>query len=40
VARIEGGRLIFDLRTVFTGEEETLLAALNGLAAGGRQMGR
>jgi L-seryl-tRNA(Ser) seleniumtransferase len=38
VARIEDGRLIFDLRTVFSGEEETLLAALNGLATGGRQM--
>jgi L-seryl-tRNA(Ser) seleniumtransferase len=32
VARIEDGRLIFDLRTVFGAEEETLLAALNGLA--------
>ncbi|MCX6630503.1 MAG: L-seryl-tRNA(Sec) selenium transferase, partial [Candidatus Solibacter sp.] len=32
VARIEDGRLIFDLRTVFPAEEETLLAALNGLA--------
>ena len=26
VARIEDGRLIFDLRTVFSAEEETLLA--------------
>ena len=32
VARIEDGRLIFDLRTVFPAEEETLRAALNGLA--------
>ena len=32
VARIEDGRLIFDLRTVFSAEEETLLAALNRLA--------
>jgi L-seryl-tRNA(Ser) seleniumtransferase len=31
VARIEDGRLIFDLRTVFRTEEETLLAALNGI---------
>jgi L-seryl-tRNA(Ser) seleniumtransferase len=32
VARIEDDRLIFDLRTVFPEEEETLLAALNRLA--------
>ncbi len=32
VARIEDGRLIFDLRTVFSDEEELLLAALNGIA--------
>ena len=32
VARIEDGRLIFDLRTVFSAEEETLLQALRGLA--------
>jgi L-seryl-tRNA(Ser) seleniumtransferase len=32
VARIEDGRLIFDLRTVFGAEEETLLAAMKGLA--------
>ena len=32
VARIEDGRLIFDLRTVFSAEEDTLLSALNGLA--------
>jgi L-seryl-tRNA(Ser) seleniumtransferase len=32
VARIEDGRLIFDLRTVFNAEEETLLAAMNRLA--------
>ncbi len=31
VARIEGGRLIVDLRTVFAGDEEDLLAALRGL---------
>jgi L-seryl-tRNA(Ser) seleniumtransferase len=32
IARIEDGRLIFDLRTVFRGEEETLAAALSGLS--------
>ena len=32
VARIADGRLIFDLRTVFSAEEEILLAALNWLA--------
>jgi L-seryl-tRNA(Ser) seleniumtransferase len=32
VARIEDERLIFDLRTVFSSEEETLLAAMKGLA--------
>jgi L-seryl-tRNA(Ser) seleniumtransferase len=32
VARIDDGRLIFDLRTVFTAEEEILVAALKGLA--------
>jgi L-seryl-tRNA(Ser) seleniumtransferase len=32
VARIEDGRLIFDLRTVFSAEEEILLSALSGLA--------
>ena len=32
VARIEDGRLMFDLRTVFGAEEETLLAAMKGLA--------
>ena len=32
IARIEDGRLVFDLRTVFPAEEETLLAALRGLA--------
>jgi L-seryl-tRNA(Ser) seleniumtransferase len=32
VARIEDERLIFDLRTVFSAEEETLLAAMKGLA--------
>ena len=32
VARIEDGRLIFDLRTVFSAEEEILLAAMNRLA--------
>jgi L-seryl-tRNA(Ser) seleniumtransferase len=32
VARIEDERLIFDLRTVFRAEEETLLSALSGLA--------
>jgi L-seryl-tRNA(Ser) seleniumtransferase len=32
VARIEDGRLIFDMRTVFAAEEEILLAALQGLA--------
>jgi L-seryl-tRNA(Ser) seleniumtransferase len=31
VARIEDGRLIFDLRTVFSAEEEDLTSALNGL---------
>ena len=31
VARIDDGRLIFDLRTVFGAEEEDLRAALNGL---------
>jgi L-seryl-tRNA(Ser) seleniumtransferase len=31
VARIEDGRLIFDLRTVFSAEEENLASALNGL---------
>ena len=32
VARIEDGRLLFDLRTVFGAEEEVLLAAMNRLA--------
>ena len=32
VARIEDGRLLFDLRTVFGAEEEILLAAMNRLA--------
>jgi L-seryl-tRNA(Ser) seleniumtransferase len=32
IARIEDGRLIFDLRTVFLAEEETLAAALRGLS--------
>ena len=32
IARIEDGRLLFDLRTVFPAEEEMLLAALNALA--------
>jgi len=32
VARIEDGRLLFDLRTVFSGDEEILLAAMNRLA--------
>jgi L-seryl-tRNA(Ser) seleniumtransferase len=32
VARIEDGRLIFDLRTVFSAEEDMLLAAMNRLA--------
>jgi L-seryl-tRNA(Ser) seleniumtransferase len=32
IARIQDGRLVFDLRTVFPAEEETLLAALRGLA--------
>jgi L-seryl-tRNA(Ser) seleniumtransferase len=31
IARIEDGRLIFDLRTVFRAEEEALVAALNAL---------
>jgi L-seryl-tRNA(Ser) seleniumtransferase len=32
VGRIEDGRLILDLRTVFPSEEETLLSALTELA--------
>lgn len=36
VARIEGERLVLDLRTVFLEEEEALAAALNGLVAAGR----
>jgi seryl-tRNA(Sec) selenium transferase len=32
VARVADGRLIFDLRTVFSAEEEALLSALQGLA--------
>ncbi len=35
IARIADGRLIFDLRTVFRAEEETLLTALHGLASEG-----
>jgi seryl-tRNA(Sec) selenium transferase len=31
VARIEDGRLLFDLRTVFSAEEDLLLSALNGI---------